>query len=194
MSAPYALYVRSMGVLLIVIVLVLLVLLGVWAFNKLVRLRNRTDEAYAQIDVQLKRRYDLIPNLVETVKGYAAHERGTLQAVTDARAAAASATGVAATAEANNVLSGALGRLFAVAEAYPDLKANTTFLNLMEQLTTTENQLGFARQFYNDSVRALNTAIETFPLMLFAGMAKATRREYFQVDDAATREAPKVQF
>jgi len=183
-----------MGILLLVVVLVVLVLLGVWAFNKLVRLRNRTDEAYAQIDVQLKRRYDLIPNLVETVKGYAAHERGTLQAVTDARAAAAGATGVAATAEANNVLSQALGRLFAVAEAYPDLKANTTFLNLMEQLTTTENQLGFARQFYNDSVRALNTAIETFPTMFFAGMAKATRREYFQVDDAATREAPKVQF
>jgi LemA protein len=194
MAAPYALYGRSMGILLVVVVLVVLVLLGVWAFNKLVRLRNRTDEAYAQIDVQLKRRYDLIPNLVETVKGYAAHERGTLQAVTDARAAAAGASGVAATAEANNVLSQALGRLFAVAEAYPDLKANTTFLNLMEQLTTTENQLGFARQFYNDSVRALNTAIETFPLMLFAGMAKATRREYFQVDDAATREAPKVQF
>jgi LemA protein len=194
MSAPYALYGRSMGILLVVVVLVVLVLLGVWAFNKLVRLRNRADEAYAQIDVQLKRRYDLIPNLVETVKGYAAHERGTLQAVTDARAAAAGATGVAATAEANNVLTGALGKLFAVAEAYPDLKANTTFLNLMEQLTTTENQLGFARQFYNDSVRALNTAIETFPLMFFAGMAKATRREYFQVDDAATREAPKVQF
>jgi LemA protein len=194
MAAPYALYGRSMGILLVVVVLVVRVLLGVWAFTKLVRLRNRTDEAYAQIDVQLKRRYDLIPNLVETVKGYAAHERGTLQAVTDARAAAAGASGVAATAEANNVLSQALGRLFAVAEAYPDLKANTTFLNLMEQLTTTENQLGFARQFYNASVRALNTAIETVPLMLFAGMAKATRREYFQVDDAATREAPKVQF
>jgi len=194
MSAPYALYGRSMGILLLVVVLVVLVLLGVWAFNKLVRLRNRTDEAYAQIDVQLKRRYDLIPNLVETVKGYAAHERGTLQAVTDARAAAAGATGVAATAEANNVLTGALGKLFAVAEAYPDLKANTTFLNLMEQLTTTENQLGFARQFYNDSVRALNTAIETIPTNLVAGLAKATRREYFEVNDEAVREAPKVQF
>jgi len=166
----------------------------VWIYNRLVTLRTRVDNGWSQIDVQLRRRADLIPNLVETVKGYAAHERGTLQAVTDARAAAAGATGVAATAEANNVLSQALGRLFAVAEAYPDLKANTTFLNLMEQLTTTENQLGFARQFYNDSVRALNTAIETFPTMFFAGMAKATRREYFQVDDAATREAPKVQF
>lgn len=179
------------------VVCLLLVLILVWAlstYNRLVRQRNQVRASWAQIDVQLKRRTDLIPNLVETVKGYAAHERGTLQAVTDARAAAANAKGVAATAEANNVLTGALGRLFAVAEAYPDLKANTTFLNLMEQLTTTENQLGFARQFYNDSVRALNTAIETFPLMLLAGMAKASRREYFQVDDAATREAPKVQF
>ena len=183
-----------MGVVITIVVLAVLVLGTVFAYNKLVRLRNRTDEAYAQIDVQLKRRYDLIPNLVETVKGYAAHERGTLDAVTNARNAAAGATGVAAVAQANTELTGALGRLFAVAEAYPDLKANTTFLNLMEQLTTTENQLGFARQFYNDSVRALNTAIETFPTMLVAGLAKATKREYFQVDDQAVREAPKVQF
>ena len=183
-----------MGLIITLVVVGVLVLLVVWAYNKLVTLRNRTDEAYAQIDVQLRRRYDLIPNLLETVKGYAAHERQTLQAVTNARNAAAGATGVAATAQANDVLSSALGRLFAVAEAYPDLKANTTFLNLMEQLTTTENQLGFARQFYNDSVRALNTAIETIPTNLVAGLAKATRREYFEVEDAAVREAPKVQF
>ena len=183
-----------MGPVIGIVVLALVVVGVALAYNKLVRLRNRTDEAYAQIDVQLKRRYDLIPNLVETVKGYAAHERGTLEAVTNARNAAAGATGVAAVAEANATLTGALGRLFAVAEAYPDLKANTTFLNLMEQLTTTENQLGFARQFYNDSVRALNTAIESFPTMLFAGLAKATRREYFEVKDDAVREAPKVQF
>ncbi|MDP9182536.1 MAG: LemA family protein [Actinomycetota bacterium] len=183
-----------MGLVITLVVVGVLVLAVVWAYNKLVRLRNRTDEAYAQIDVQLRRRYDLIPNLIETVKGYAAHERQTLEAVTNARNAAAGATGVAATAEANGVLSSALGRLFAVAEAYPDLKANTTFLNLMEQLTTTENQLGFARQFYNDSVRALNTAIETVPTNFVAGMAKATRREYFEVEDAAVREAPKVQF
>ena len=183
-----------MRVVITLVVVGVLVLLVVWAYNKLVTLRNRTDEAYAQIDVQLRRRYDLIPNLLETVKGYAAHERQTLQAVTNARNAAAGATGVAATAQANDVLSSALGRLFAVAEAYPDLKANTTFLNLMEQLTTTENQLGFARQFYNDSVRALNTAIETIPTNLVAGLAKATRREYFEVEDAAVREAPKVQF
>lgn len=183
-----------MGLVITLVVVAVLALVVVWAYNKLVRLRNRTDEAYAQIDVQLKRRYDLVPNLVETVKGYAAHERGTLEAVTNARNAAAGATGVANVAKANAELTGALGKLFAVAEAYPDLKANTTFLNLMEQLTTTENQLAFARQFYNDSVRSLNTAIETIPTNLVAGLAKATRREYFQVEDAAVREAPKVQF
>lgn len=183
-----------MGLVIVLVVLAVLVLGVIWAYNKLVRLRNRVDEAYAQVDVQLKRRYDLIPNLVETVKGYAAHERGTLEAVTAARSAAASASGVAATAEANSALTGALGRLFAVAEAYPDLKASTTFLDLQEQLTTTENQIGFARQFYNDSVRALNTAIETFPTLLVAGLAKATRREYFEVEDEAVRSVPKVQF
>lgn len=183
-----------MGWVITLVVVAVLAVGIVWAYNKLIRLRNRTDEAYAQIDVQLRRRYDLVPNLVETVKGYAAHERGTFEAVTSARNAAAGATGVAAVAEANTALTGALGRLFAVAEAYPDLKANTTFLNLMEQLTTTENQLGFARQFYNDSVRALNTAIESFPTMFVAGLAKATRREYFEVEDDAVRAAPKVQF
>ena len=183
-----------MGVVITLVVIGLLVLFAIWAFNKLVRLRNRVDEAYAQIDVQLRRRYDLVPNLVETVKGYAAHEKGTFEAVTAARAAAQGASGVAATAEANNVLTGALRGLLAVAEAYPQLQASQNFRELQEALTTTENQIAFARQFYNDSVRALNTAIETFPLMLLAGMAKASRREYFQVDDAATREAPKVQF
>lgn len=183
-----------MGLVITLVVVALLALGVVLAYNKLVSLRNRTDEAYAQIDVQLRRRYDLVPNLVETVKGYAAHERGTLEAVTNARNAAAGANGVAAVAAANTALTGALGRLFAVAEAYPDLKADATFLNLMEQLTTTENQLGFARQFYNDSVRALNTAIESFPTMLVAGLAKATRRDYFEVEDEAVREVPKVQF
>ena len=176
------------------VAVLLLIFWLVSVYNSLVVSRNQYKNAFAQIDVQLKRRYDLIPNLVETVKGYAAHERGTLEAVTAARAAAAGATGVAETAQANAALTGALGRLFAVAEAYPDLKANTTFLNLQEQLTTTENQIGFARQFYNDSVRTLNTAIETFPTMLVAGLAKATRREYFEVEDEAVRSAPKVQF
>jgi LemA protein len=182
---------------LIVIVLVaaaVLVLGAVWAYNKLVRLRNRVDEAYAQIDVQLRRRYDLIPNLVETVKGYAAHERQTLEAVTAARAAATSATGVADVAQANNALTGALRGLLAVAESYPDLKASQNFLALQEELTTTENQLGFARQFYNNSVRDLNTAIETVPTNLLAGAAKATRRDYFEAPEDEVREAPKVQF
>jgi len=183
-----------MGVVITIAVVAVLGLLAVWAYNKLVRLRNRVDEAYAQIDVQLKRRYDLVPNLVETVKGYAAHERQTLEAVTSARNAAAGASGVAQVAEANNQLTGALRGLFAVAEAYPQLRASENFLQLQEQLTTTENQIGFARQFYNDSVRALNTAVETFPLMLLAGLAKATRREYFEVADEAVREVPRVQF
>ena len=183
-----------MGVIITLVVIGVLVLFAVWAFNKLVRLRNRVDEAYAQIDVQLKRRYDLVPNLVETVKGYAAHEKGTFEAVTNARAAATSAQGVAATAEANNVLTGALRGLLAVAEAYPQLQASQNFRELQEALTTTENQIAFARQYYNDSVRALNTAIETFPTMLLAGPAKATRREYFEVNDEAVREVPKVQF
>ena len=183
-----------MGVIITLVVIGVLVLFAVWAFNKLVRLRNRVDEAYAQIDVQLKRRYDLVPNLVETVKGYAAHEKGTFEAVTNARAAAQGATGVAATAEANNVLTGALRGLLAVAEAYPQLQASQNFRELQEALTTTENQIAFARQYYNDSVRALNTAIETFPTMLLAGPAKATRREYFEVNDEAVREVPKVQF
>jgi LemA protein len=183
-----------MGIVITLAVVVLLVLVAVWAYNKLVRLRNRVDEAYAQIDVQLRRRYDLVPNLVETVKGYAAHERQTLEAVTAARSAAQSATGVAQVAQANEALTGALRGLLAVAEAYPQLRASENFMQLQEQLTTTENQIGFARQFYNDSVRSLNTAIETFPTMLLAGPAKATRREYFEVVDEAVRDVPKVQF
>jgi len=183
-----------MGVYITLAVVVLLLLAAVWAYNKLVRLRNRVDEAYAQIDVQLKRRYDLVPNLVETVKGYAAHERQTLDAVVTARNAAAGATGVTNVAQANDQLTGALRGLLAVAEAYPQLRASENFAQLQEALTTTENQIGFARQFYNDSVRALNTAIETFPTMLVAGLAKATKREYFEVVDETVREAPKVQF
>ena len=169
--------------IIVVVVVILFVLFLIFAYNGLVKARNRVDNAYSQIEVQQKRRYDLIPNLVETVKGYAAHERGTLQAVTDARAAAAGATGVAATAEANNVLTGALGKLFAVAEAYPDLKANTTFLNLMEQLTTTENQLGFARQFYNDTVRSYNTSLQSFPTNMIAKQFGFSEREYYEAGD-----------
>jgi LemA protein len=183
------------ALIVVVVIVVLIVLFGVSAYNGLVKLRNRVDEAYAQIDVQLKRRYDLIPNLVESVKGYAAHESGVFEAVSSARAGAMNASGVAQTAEANANLTGALGRLFAVSEAYPDLKANQNFLALQEELTGTENKISFARQYYNENVKTLNTKIETIPYSFFAGPAKAVKREYFEVPEgSAEREAPKVQF
>src|SRR3954471_20328975 len=184
-----------MVVLLIVLaVIVLLVLYAIVTFNGLVRLRNKVDGAWAQIDVQLKRRYDLIPNLVETVKGYAGHERQTLEAVTQARANAINAQGPAQQAQAENVISGALKSLFAVAEAYPDLKANASFLNLQEELTGTEGRISYARQYYNDQVQRLNTKIETVPSNILAGMFGFKQREYFEVDDAAQRDVPRVQF
>ena len=163
-------------------------------YNGLVQKRNRVDNAWAQIEVQLKRRRDLIPNLVETVKGYAAHERGTFEAVTQARAAAAGAQGPAQTAAAEGILSQALGRLFAVAEAYPDLKASTNFLDLQAQLKDTENKIAISRQVYNDTVLTFNNAIQVFPAVLIAGMFGFTRREFFEVEDAADREVPTVSF
>src|SRR3989442_10402547 len=174
-------------------IVVLLVLFVVAAYNGLVRLRNRIDESWAQIDVQLKRRHDLIPNLVETVKGYAAHERGTFEAVTNARANAINASGPAQQAQAENVLSGALKSLFAVAEAYPDLKANQNFLTLQEELTTTEDRIAYARQFYNDSVLSYNTQIQKFPTVLLAGMFHFEKREFFDAAPEDT-ETPQVQF
>src|SRR3954462_3364609 len=183
-----------MAVLLIVLaVIVVLVLYAIVTFNGLVRLRNKVDGAWAQIDVQLKRRYDLIPNLVETVKGYAAHERQTLESVTQARANAINAQGPAQQAEAENVLSGALKSLFAVAEAYPDLKANQNFLSLQEELTSTEDRVAYARQFYNDSVQKYNTKIQTFPTMIVAGAFNFSPREFFEGEQGST-EVPKVQF
>jgi LemA protein len=175
-------------------VVVLLVLYVVLTYNGLVRLRNRVEAAWAQIDVQLKRRYDLIPNLVETVKGYASHERQTLEAVTAARTASMNAQGPAQQAQAENMLSGALKSLFAVAEAYPELKANQNFLQLQEELTGTEGRISYARQFYNDTVQRLNTKIQSFPANVLAGMFGFKEREYFEIEDLATREAPKVQF
>jgi LemA protein len=175
-------------------VIVLLVLYVVLTYNGLVRLRNRVEAAWAQIDVQLKRRYDLIPNLVETVKGYASHERQTLEAVTAARTASMNAQGPAQQAQAENMLSGALKSLFAVAEAYPELKANQNFLQLQEELTGTEGRISYARQFYNDTVQRLNTKIQSFPANVLAGMFGFKEREYFEIEDLATREAPKVQF
>ena len=154
-------------------------------YNGLIKLRNRIEGAWAQIDVQLRRRYDLIPNLVETVKGYAAHERETLDAVTEARAAAVDAGGPAEQARADNVVTSALKSLFAVSEAYPDLKANPGFLQLQEELTGTEGRIAYARQFYNDTVLRYNTRIQSFPSLLLAGPLQFRPREYFEVDGTA---------
>jgi LemA protein len=170
----------------LLIVLGIVVILALWAvavYNGLVSLRNRIENAWAQIDVQLKRRYDLIPNLVETVKGYAAHERETLEAVIQARNMAMAATGVQEQAQAENMITGALKSLFALQEAYPDLKANENFLNLQEELTGTEGRIAYARQFYNDTVYKYNTRIQSVPSNVVAGMFKFTEREYFEADD-----------
>ena len=168
----------------------------VWAYNRFVRLTNRTEEAWSDIDVQLKRRYDLIPNLVETVKGYAAHEAGTLQKVTDARTAAMGATTVAQHADAENMLTGALKSLFAVSESYPDLKANSNFVELQRELSDTENKIQAARRFYNSVVQELQNALEQFPTNIVGNTFGFKTREFFQLDaaDAAAKEPVKVQF
>jgi LemA protein len=171
------------AVIILVVVLVLLALYAIVSYNGLVSLRNRIENAWAQIDVQLKRRYDLIPNLVETVKGYAAHERETLDAVIQARNAGMSAQGPHDQAEAENVLSGALKSLFALSEAYPDLKANQNFAQLQEELTGTEGRIAYARQFYNDTVYRYNTKVQSFPANVLANMFRFSEREYFQADD-----------
>ena len=180
--------------IILIAVLVLLVLWVVTSYNRLVRLNISTDEAFAQIEVQLKRRADLIPNLVETVKGYAAHEKTTLDAVISARAKATSATGIADVAAADGQLTTALRGLLAVAESYPDLKASANFLALQEELSTTENKVSFARQFYNDTVRSLNQAVKTFPSSLFAGMAKVSARAFYEVENPTDRNVPNVKF
>jgi LemA protein len=183
----------TIAVIIIVVILVLLVVYVIAQYNGLVRLKNRVDAAWAQIDVQLKRRYDLIPNLVETVKGYAAHERETLEAVIQARNMAVSASGPHEQAQSENVLTGALKNLFALSEAYPDLKANQNFLALQEELTGTEGRIAYARQYYNDSVQSYNTKIQTFPANIFAGMFHFGAREYFEADDES-RGPVKVEF
>lgn len=180
----------------LLIVIAIVVVLGIALivmYNSLVKLRNRIDNAWSQIDVQLKRRYDLIPNLVETVKGYASHERETLESVTQARNMAIQAEGPQQQAQAENMLSGALKSLFAVSEAYPDLKANQNFLNLQEELTGTEGRIAYARQFYNDQVYKYNTKIQTFPSMMIAGPFGFTAREFFEADDES-RGPVKVSF
>ena len=179
------------------IVLIVIAAIGFFVvilYNRLVRLNVSVDEAFAQIEVQLKRRSDLIPNLVETVKGYAAHESATFEKVINARAKATTATTVADVAAADGMLTQALRGLLAVAEAYPDLKASTNFLALQEELSTTENKISFARQFYNDNVRNLNTAVKTIPTSLLAGIAKVGARLFYEVEDPQSRQAPTVKF
>jgi len=190
-------------VLVVPVFFVLMWLVG--GYNRLVALRNRYKNAFAQIDVQLKRRYDLIPNLVETAKGYIQHERGTLEAVIAARNAASAANARAAQAPgdvtamkelsgAETALTGNLGRLFALAEAYPDLKANTTMMSLMEELTSTENKVAFARQAYNDAVMVYNTSRETFPNSMVANATGFAPAQLFEVESPKEREAPRVSF
>jgi LemA protein len=183
-----------MTVLLIVIaVVVVIALYVIVTYNGLIKLKNRVEADWAQIDVQLKRRGDLIPNLVETVRAYASHERATLEAVVNARNAGAGASTPAQAAAADNLLTGALRQLFAVSEAYPDLKANQNFLELQEELSSTEGRIAYARQAYNDTVARYNTKIETFPSVIVANALKFGPREYFEADEAS-REVPKVQF
>jgi LemA protein len=180
--------------IIVLVVLAVLVLAGILLYNGLIRRRNQVENAWAQIDVQLKRRLDLIPNLVETVKAYAAHEKETLDAVIKARNQAMAAPSTpAAQGAADTQLSGALRQLFALSEAYPDLKANQNFLALQEELTATEGRVAYARQFYNDSVLTYNTKLDQFPTVFFARALKFSRREYFEADESA-RQAPKIQF
>lgn len=176
----------------VILVLILIVVIGI--YNSLIRLRVQADNAWADIDVQLKRRYDLIPNLVETVKGYAAHEKGTLEAVVNARNRAMSASSPADKAEAENMLSGALKSLFALSEAYPQLRAVESFTALQNSLSQIEDSVQNARRYYNAVVRDLNTKIQVFPSNIFANMMGFKPREFFEVSAPAEREAPKVSF
>lgn len=177
------------------IIIVVAVLWVIWAYNSFIRLINRTDEAWADIDVQLKRRYDLIPNLVEAVKGYMQHEKDTLAKVTEMRTRAMGATGMQAQGEAENMLTDALKSLFAVSENYPDLKANENFMELQRELTDTENKIQASRRFYNTNVRDLNTAVQSFPQNVIANMFKFTERDFFELaeDEQAAKEPVKVE-
>lgn len=177
-----------------VIIVIAIVFYGIATYNSLVALRRGTLNAWAQIDVQLQRRYELIPNLVETVKGYMKHEQETLQKVIEARNRALSATGVQEKAAAEGQVTAALGGFFALAEAYPELRSNENMLSLQEELKSTENKVGFARQYYNDMVTAYNTRIETFPASIFANMGNFKPKELFEVENAVARQSVKVQF
>ena len=178
----------------IAVLLLLLAVFVVVLYNRLVRLRNRTENAWAQVDVQLRRRYDLIPNLVETVKGYASHERATFEEVTKARTAAQQARTVPEQAEAENFLTAAIGRLFAVAEDYPELRATENFQQLQAQLEDTEQKIAVSRQVYNDAVLSYDTALETVPTNIVGGLFNFEVKPYFEIEEPAVREAPRVQF
>lgn len=182
------------GLLVIVGIGVLVVLFVVGIYNALIRLRNQVDNAWSQIDVQLKRRHDLIPNLVETAKGYMQHERGTFEAITEARSKAMGAKNVAEASQAEGALTEALSKFMLVVENYPDLKANQNFLSLQETLTSTENKIAFARQGYNDQVLFYNNKIQMFPSNIIAGMFNFGKRDFFEIENEAEREVPKVSF
>lgn len=184
-------------VYILIAIAVVAVLWGIMTYNRFIKLQNRTEEAWSDIDVQLKRRFDLIPNLVDTVKGYAAHEKEVFMRVTEARSAlmkAEQAGDPAASARADNMLTGALKSLFAVAEAYPDLKANENFLELQRELSDTENKIQAARRFYNGNVRDLNTLIESFPPSIVAGMFNFKQKAFFEIEDQSEREVVDVNF
>ena len=185
------------GIVVVVGFVGLIIVIALWLmamYNGLVRLRNEVENAWSQIDVQLKRRHDLIPNLLETVKGYMKHERETLESITQARSLAMGAKGVQEQAQAENMLTQALGGLRVAVEAYPDLKASQNFMQLQEELTSTENKIGFARQYYNDGVMRYNTNLQSFPNNMVAGTFGFKEREFFEIEEPAQREVPKVQF
>jgi LemA protein len=183
-----------MAWLIVLVIIVVIVLAVIGIFNALVRLRNQVDNAWSQIDVQLKRRHDLIPNLIETAKGYMKHERGTLEAVTNARSQAMGAKGIAESAKAEGVLGRALSKFLLTVEAYPDLKANQNFLALQEELSSTENKIAFARQAYNDQVLFFNNKIQMFPSSIVAGMFSFSKHDFFEIEDSAEKAVPKVSF
>jgi LemA protein len=184
----------AIAIIVVAVIAVLLVLYGVITYNRMIGARNMVDQGWSGIDVQLKRRHDLIPNLVESVKGYAAHERETFQAVTDARVHAMAASGPAASGAAEGVLDQALGRLLAVAEAYPQLRATENFQQLQTELSNTEDQIAAARRIYNGNVQSYNTTIQIFPNSVIAAMGHFTAREFFEITDAADREPVTVDF
>ncbi len=182
------------ALIIVAVIIVLLIVFIIAVYNALIRLRNQVDNAWSQIDVQLKRRHDLIPNLVETAKGYMQHERGTFEAITEARSRAMGAKSVSEASKAEGALGEALSKFMLVVENYPDLKANQNFLSVQEELTSTENKISFARQSYNDQVLFFNNKIQMFPSNIVANMFNFGKRDFFELEAAAEREVPKVSF